>query len=144
MIGYSIYLILSGRLKAESAATARLETLKESIRTFVHTGFVFWESYDKMDEKEIQYVEVAIGLTERALLFFNKLPDSEAKNRENDKLLCKIKNNLAYYYAIRNKPEDSGTAKEYAEYIRERMSKYVEERDNWLDTYNFVYQQYHS
>lgn len=144
VIGYAIYLILSGRLEIESALTARLETLKGSIRLFVHSGFVFWESYDKTKKKESQYLEMAIGLTERALLFFNELPDNEAKNRENDKLLCKIKNNLAYYYAERKKPEDSDLAKEYAEYIRKRMSKYSEEKDNWLDTCNFVYQRYQS
>jgi len=144
VIGYAIYLILSGRLSAESAETARFETQRESIRLFVHIGFVFWESYDKTGKGEKEYVEVAIGLTERALLFFNELPDKEAKNRKNDKLLCKIKNNLAYYYAIRKKPEDSDLAKEYAEYIRERMSKYSEEKDNWLDTCDFVYQQYQS
>ena len=143
-IGYAIYLILSGKLATESVATTRLVTLREAIRTFVHIGFVFWESYDKTDEKENHLVEVAIGLTERALLFFNELPEKEARGKENDKLLCKIKNNLAYYYAIRNKPEDSDIAKEYAEYIRGRMSKYVDEKDNWLDTYNFVYQQYRS
>ena len=142
IVGYGIYLILSGRLSTESAATARLETLRESIRAFVHIGFVFWESYDKTGEKENHYVEVAIGLTERALLFFNELPDREAQSKENDKLLCKIKNNLAYYYAIRRKPEDGDIAKEYAEYIHVRMSKCVEEKENWLDTYNFVHQQY--
>ncbi len=142
IIGYAMYLLLSEKLKDESVKATRLQAIRESIQTFIHTGFVFWESYDKTGETEKECVEVAIGLTERALLFFNQLPENEIKTREGDKLLCKIKNNLAYYYAIRKKPEDSDIAKEYAGYISERVSRYIEEKDNWLNTHNFVYQQY--
>ncbi len=141
VISYTIYQILSGKLAAESAIIASSETLKESARAFVEIGFVFWKSYDEMSNEENQYIEIAITLTEHALFIFNRIPDREAKNRENDKLLCNIKNNLAYYYAIRNKPRDCDTAKEYAEYIYEKMSKYGKEKDNWLDTYTFVYRQ---
>lgn len=144
IVGYSVYLVLEGRLKIESASAAALETAAGCIRLFVHSGFIFWETYDKAEEKEIHYLEIAIGLTERALLFFNELPDKEAKIRKNDRLLCTIKNNLAYYYAERKQTEDSDLAKEYAEHIRKRISKYPEEKDNWLDTCDFVYQQYRS
>lgn len=142
VVGYSIYLILSGRLQTESASASRLETIKGSIRLFIHAGFVFWENYDNAKKKEAQHLDIAIGLTERALLFHNQLPEKEARNKENDRLLCLIKNNLAYYFALRGKAENKDLAKEYAEYIRERISKYSEEKDNWLDTYDFVKQQY--
>ena len=142
VIGYSIYLILSGRLQTESASASRLEAIKGSIRLFIHAGFVFWENYDNAKIKEVQHLEIAIGLTERALLFHNQLPEKEARNKENERSLCLIKNNLAYYFALRKKVEDRDIAREYAEYIREQISKYAEEKANWLDTYDFVKQQY--
>ena len=96
VIGYSIYLILSGRLQTESASASRLEAIKGSIRLFIHAGFVFWENYDNAKIKEVQHLEIAIGLTERALLFHNQLPEKEARNKENERSLCLIKNNLRY------------------------------------------------
>ena len=142
VIGYGIYLILSERLKIESASTARVETQKGSIRLFIHSGFIFWESYDNSKKKEKQYLEMAIALTEIALRYFSNLPDNEGASRENDKLLCQIKNNLAYYYAERKRAVDASLAKEYVEYLRERLSKYPELRELWQDTGEFVYQQY--
>ncbi len=142
VVGYSIYLILSGRLQIESASASRMESIKSAIRLFIISGYIFWENYDKTGKKETQFLELAIDLTERALSSFNELPEKEAGNRENDKLLCKIKNNLAYYFAEGKKPENKDTAIQYVEYLKERMSKYSEEKENWLDTYNFVYQQY--
>jgi hypothetical protein len=109
---------------------------------FIHSGFIFWQSYDNLSKKDKQYLEVAIGLTDRALRFFNELPDDQAKSRENDSLLCHIKNNLAYYYAERKKPEDSDLAQKYAEYLCERMSKYPDQWDNWRETCEFVKRQY--
>lgn len=84
----------------------------------------------------------AINITERALKVYNELPEGEAKKRENEKYYYLIKNNLAYYFAERNKPEDADIAKDYAEYIRKGFSKYPEEREAWQETYRFVYQQY--
>jgi len=144
VIGYGIYLILSERLKTESASTARIETQIGSIRLFIQSGFTFWRSYDNSRKRQKQYLEMAIELTEIALSYFSKLPDDEAGKRENDKLLCQIKNNLAYYYAERNRTADGDLAKEYVEYIHERLSKYSDLREAWQDTYEFVHQQYGS
>jgi hypothetical protein len=142
VIGYGIYLILSERLKIESASTARLETLKGSIYMFIHSGFIFWQSYDSLGKKEKQYLEIAIGLTDRALRFFNEFSDDEAKSRENDELLCHIKNNLAYYYAERKRPVDKDLVKEYIKYLCERISRYTEHKEDWLETAEFVNKQY--
>lgn len=140
--GYAIYLILSGRLKNESAEAARTESLKGSTLMFLHSGFVFWVTYDKQQIKDIHHIEMAIYLTERALRFFNEIPTGEAKNRGYNELLCKIKNNLAYYYAERKKPEDRNTAREFADYLRHKSTEYFENRENWTETCNFVKQQY--
>lgn len=143
-IGYFVYLVLKGILRSESATAASLENVVGCVRLFIHSGFIFWETYDKAKVKESHYLEIAISHTERALLYFNELSDNEAKIRYNDKLLCVLRNNLAYYYAERKQPKDSTLAKEYAEYIRKRISKYPEEKDNWLETCDFVYQLYGS
>jgi len=142
VIGYAIYLILSARLRTESASASRLESVQEAVRLFIHSGFVFWESYDKATKKEPQNLEIAIGLTERALIFYNQLPTKEAHNKENERQFCLIKNNLAYYFALRKEAEDRDTAREYAEYIRNKVSEYPGDKANWLDTYDFVKQQY--
>jgi len=142
--GWLLYIVISKQLKNETVSFARIETRRSSSHLFTRSGFVFWESYERAKGREPQYLEMAISLTERALLYFNEIPDEEAKKRENDRLLCEIKNNLAYYYAVRKSKDDKEVAREYAEYIYERLSKYATEKDNWLDTYRFVNQRYHS
>ena len=142
IVGYGIYLILSERLRADAAMAARVESLKGSIRLFLVSGYTYWEHYDTASDKMPKHLEMAIELTERALHSYNALPESEAKKRENEKECYRIKNNLAYYLAERKNPEDKSRAKEYADYIYGGFSKYPEEKANWLDTYDFVYQQY--
>ncbi len=140
VLGYGIYLILSGRLKTESALASRIEALKGAVRQFLISGYMFWEYYENTGKKQAEFLKLAIDFTERALATFNELPADEAKKRDNEKALCKIKNNLAYYYADALEAED--IAKEYAEYIKKMMPKYAEEKENWLDTYNHVYQRF--
>jgi len=142
VIGSAIYLIVLGQLQAKTTSIARVEAKKGSVRLFIHAGFVFWESYDRAAKKELTYLEVAIGLTERALNFYYQIPSKEAEDRETQRSFCLIRNNLAYYFALRKRPEDKDLAREYADYIRERVSDYAEDRANWLDTYDFVKSQY--
>ena len=142
IVGYGIYLILSGRLRAAAAVAASIESLKGSVRLFLVSGYTCWEHYEITGNKIPKYLEMAIELTGRAFHTYNALPESEAKKRENEKECYRIKNNLAYYLAERKKPEDKDTAKEYADCIHDGFSKYPEEKANWLDTYDFVYQQY--
>lgn len=142
VIGSAVYLIVLGQLQAKTASTARVETTKGSVRLFIHAGFVFWESYDRAVKKEPNYLEIAIGLTERALDFYYQIPSKEAEDRETQRSFCLIRNNLAYYFALRKRPEDKDLAREYADYIRERVSDYAKDKANWLDTYDFVKSQY--
>lgn len=114
------------------------------MRVSIVLGYAFWESYDNADkeEKNIQDINMAIALTERALKYHNQLPEDRVHDRENEKEFCLIKNNLAYYFALRKKPENRAVAREYAEYIRNCASRYAEQKDNWLETCEFVKQQY--
>ena len=140
--GYGIYVILSGRLKNESELASRIETAKGCARLFDQMGYTFWGYYDKRGKGDPQYLEMALYLTERSLMYFNELPANEVKMQENNKLLCGLKNNLAYYYAERQKPEDKDIAKEYAEYIQKKISNYPEEKEAWQDTRDFVKKRY--
>ncbi len=142
VVGYLLYLLLSERLKEEARDAAREQSTKETVTSFIHIGFVFWLSFDNTGQTEKELIESSIGITERALLFFNQLSKDYTKSSDGDKMLCKINNNLAYYYGILQKPEHRELAHEYAGYIKARMSRYPEERTNWQDTYDFVYRQY--
>lgn len=141
VVGYAIYLILSGRLEHESASASRIEVTRGATRVSAHLGYIFWVNYERT-RTEPQYLDMAISLTERAHGYFDELPEREVKKRENEILLCVIKNNSAYYLAERNRPEDKGLAIEFAEFIRDKASKYHEHRDNWLDTCTFVDNKY--
>lgn len=138
-IGYAVYQILSGRLQTESASASRVEMTRGSARLFTHLGYVFWGKYKRTDKKERQYLDVAIDITEHGLRYMSELPE---KKRENEILLCHIRNNLAYYLAERKNVEDKKLAKDYIEYIQKRIQKYPTYKAAWLDTCNFVRQQY--
>lgn len=62
--------------------------------------------------------------------------------RKHERLICDVKNNLAYYYAKRGSPVDRKTAREFADYIEERISKYPDAKETWVDTVEFVRKQY--
>lgn len=139
LIGYGVYQALSGRLKNESASISRVVMTRGSARLFTHLGYVFWGEYKQPHKEDRQYLNVAIALTEHGLRYMNELPEEE---RENEILLCTLKNNLAYYFADRKDPKDKELARDYVEYIRKRIQKYATHRTEWLDTCNFVKQQY--
>lgn len=138
-VGYGSYQILSGRLQTESASASHVEMTRGAARLFTHLGYLFWEKYKRTDKEELQYRDLAIDITEHGLRYMSELPEKE---RENEELLCTIKNNLAYYLAERNEAKDKELAKDYVEYIRKRIQKYPAEKAAWLDTCNFVRQRY--
>ena len=142
VIGYAIYLIVLGQLQTKTAMTVRTETTKGAIRLFIHDGFIFWENYDKAVDKDPNYLEIAIAHTERALEFHNQLPSGETEDRATRLSFCLIRNNLAYYFALRKRPEDRDLAMEYAEYVRKQASNFPGERANWIETYQFVKREY--
>lgn len=136
--GYLVYQIISGRLQKESAEIARITTIKHCAKWFNYIGFNFWQAYEQTRGRNRQYLEMAINFTQRGFSYFGELPESEREKHENDELLCKIKNNLGYYLAERNKAEDKDLSRECADYIRQRFLKYPENKDDWLDTCTFI------
>lgn len=138
-VGYGSYQFLSGRLQTESASASRHEMTRGAARLFTHLGYVFWEKYKPRDKETLQYRDLAIDITEQGLRYMSELPEKE---RENEELLCTIKNNLAFYLAARNKAKDKPLAKDYVEYILKRIQQYPAHKAAWLDTCDFVRRQY--
>ena len=138
VFGGGIYYILSRRIEERAKTAAYDEIMRGSARLMTHIGYVFWGKYKRRKE-ETQYLDLAIEVTGYGLGYMSRLPE---KKRENQRLLCTIKNNLAYYLATRNDPADKELAKQYAEYIRTKIQTFPDEKQRWLDTFNFVAQQY--
>lgn len=102
-------------------------------------------------KKDIWNLDQAIKVTERGYdLYATKLEERKKGDSESERIICKIKNNLAYYYAEKQKlgtvtPGEKALAQELVEYTYKRKGKYPkdrEEREHWVDTYNFVRHQF--
>lgn len=90
----------------------------------------------------VEYLNRAIERTMKALEFTKELDE-----REYEELICVCKNNLAYYLAKRQeqgKAElgDRELARDYAKYVRNRVEKYPRRRATFIDTIDFVNQQF--
>ena len=140
VIGYTIYIILSDKLKQDAAKSARVEALKISIRLFIVSGYTCWEHYETT--KSSSYLEMAIELTQRALETYVSLSKEGEKIDEIDREYYLIENNLAYYYAEKGNEDDKETAIKYAKDIYEQTDKFPKDKENWLDTYHFVKEKY--
>ena len=96
-------------------------------------------------KKDIWKLDQAIKATRRGYdLYVSELDEQE---RESERLICLAKNNLAYYYAERQKfvtvtSGEKKLAQDFAKYIYDRIDRYPEEAENWIDTYKFVQQQF--
>lgn len=128
--------ILSEALRNEARSEAKKIMLKLGTKTLIDIGYVYWKDY-KISKKE-EYLKLAISVTEQAYNDFARYLDES----ENELLICWLKNNLAYYYAMRGRLEDGVVARQYAEYLHDRLHKYHEPRSEFLDTYRYVQQEY--
>ena len=135
------YFILSSILQAESAKEVRKETIKAQARLLTYSGFIYWNDYEINKKTQNIYRDMAIELTEYAYAdYASKL--EKLADKELQKLICDIKNNLAYYYAERQNPNDRDRALEYAEYIHGKIKEFPTLKTEWEDTLVFVRQRY--
>lgn len=143
--GYLVYRLLEAlnerrtertyREAQKADETLRLRTLSH---LYIHSGYTCWNFYK--GTKQALYLEQAISDTETAR---NRYADNlDEQERENQKTICIIRNNLAYYYAERKRLEDKKIARDYAEYIYSKIIEFPERRLSWEDTYDFVRRQY--
>ena len=128
--GYFIYLIISVQTQAAARTAAEEEMQKSSAALMTYIGLSYWYDYRDSGPKNMNYLNQAIDLTQGAYSSHAMQLDE----RKHEKLVCSILNNLAYYYAKRASPNDRQKARDYAEYIEKRSSKYPDEAEHWEDT----------
>lgn len=132
--GLGIFCILSTRIQKQATSAAQTEMLKTTTALQSDIGWSYWINYQIT--KDPQCLDMAIQLAQAAL---TKADDLDKRQPENELNICNFNNNLAYYLAERQRPEDKEVARAYAKYIYERLSKFPEkDHKAWVDTYKFV------
>lgn len=143
--GYLVYRVLEGIIERRAEhiySDMRLADEAERFRSMagerIHSGYTYWLFYKNTNQ--FSFLEQAITETERA--YSRYAVNLDEGERPNQLVICAIRNNLAYYYAERQRPEDKKLARDYAEYINNKISIFPESRETWEDTYNFVLERY--
>lgn len=116
----AIYTVVNSKKEALKATQIALNLNPNNPGLITSLGYVYWYFGD---------TEKAIAETEKAL----KLIKTE---KEDDELLLKIKNNLAYYYAELGKNEKE--AREYAELSYRHKEKFGKFKAWYIDVYGYV------
>lgn len=139
------YQILKKRIEADVKKIADETYLKSIIRTMIEIGLMCWKNYNAEHHKEVRE-----SLLQHAIEFTNDAYNRYAvnlddKKRENDKIICLLKNNLAYYWAewchIGMGTETARSlAIDYANEIYQKKSKFPDKAESFVDTYNFVHE----
>lgn len=123
--GYVIYrMVLQGVETHIKGVATKVENIW-NIRERINVGYDYWEQSKTGAFRE--KLDAAISITEEAL-YMNPSEEDE----------CLIKNNLAFYYAVRGLSEDILKAKDYAKYIKEKAPAYDSLAIACLITYGFV------
>jgi len=143
IMGGAIYKIISKTVEEDMMSLARAQhhitlatvNLIDSLKDW--TDYQATNNFNKLNQT-IERTEEAYDL--HATHLDDQVPETE-------KLICWIKNNLAYYLAERKKlgkalPGDDALAKQCAKYSYDRIHKYPENSDSWADTYQFVQKQF--
>ncbi|MBA7496198.1 hypothetical protein ES702_06796 [subsurface metagenome] len=130
--------------QVDSKATRRTERETDKILTgfYLELSIIYWRQYEKhykegkvvISKNEKNFLDLAIETGEKALQKSHGLD-----KKEFEKLICDVKNNLAYHLAVRDLPDDSPRAITLAEYIYKRVPRF-DYRDVWIwvETYAFV------
>ena len=134
--GYFIYLLILEKTKAAAQSAAEEEAHRVSAGVLTHVGLSYWHDFQRTTDSND--LNEAIDVTELAYSRHTEHLDE----RKHERLICDVKNNLAYYYAKRGSPVDRKTAKVFADYVEERSSKYPDAKETWVDTVEFVRKQY--
>ena len=119
---------------------------------FLNMGYFHWQHYKidyKLEEKEenkqnayaLHHRKLAIDLTEDAYKLIQQLNIDDLKYEE---LKCQIMNNLGYYLTTRGEEKDRELSIRCAYYIRERIDKFPDRRNEWQDTFDYITQKYGS
>lgn len=139
VVGVLVYYILRKLLEEKAGSAAKTEMTRSSAFLLNYVGYVYWRDYEaskQAQRAQYEYLSRAIELTESAYCDYASL----LSERENELLICEIKNNLASYLAERQefpqerKPEDKKIAQQFASYIYRRLSKFPKRKEEWYKT----------
>ena len=135
LVGAVAYKIITGTLERRLLSRVHELQYRTMATTKTHVGHTYWKNFKKF--ADITDLDLAIDLSEEA--YKDYASHLNEKEPDNEKLICWIKNNLAYYYAERGKLEDGAKARRYAEYIFERSDKFESSFEADLNsTYKYV------
>ncbi len=123
-----------------------IEDNNNNILAMIHANvyaMAFWGDYKATGNTE--YLNRAI---ERMRVAYHEYASKLDKEKsENEKLICWIKNNWAYYLAERRKCKvsqkgDEDLARKFAKEAYEKIGEFPEHAEAWSDTYQFVQEQF--
>lgn len=143
-----IFKIIVDSIKASTVkdTESMIKDNSNNIQATIHANvyaMAFWSDYKATGKTE--YLNRAI---ERTRVAYNEYASKLDKEKsENEKLICWIKNNWAYYLAERRKCKvsqkgDEDLARNYAKEAYEKIGKFPEHAEAWSDTYKFVQEQF--
>lgn len=153
VIGLSLYLALSERLRGEAERSAFMESQRAIAHMYASRGFFLWEDYEEQKKKkkkpskyDYRSLNRAIRLTMEADSDYASSLDEQ--DRRYQSLICDIRNNLAAYLAIRKRDKglvekgDGELAHAYIKYILNKIEDYPGKAAEWADTAKEVESQF--
>jgi len=124
VLGAAVYVIVRQTLLRETEQRIIIERTKFRARLATNLGYSVYKL--KLLEEAIQFTKEAHDLTKGL----------DEKERENQRLIGAIRNNLASYFAEAGYEKD--LARGYAKYIYKIRHKFPENSETWEQTYNEV------
>lgn len=143
VVGYGVYRILEKNIEDLAKKLMDQTYLRALATTIMRLGYTFWESYEADRRRNIN-LKHAIELTNHANEHVVNLDETK---KENQRLICKVRNNLAYYLAELCRlgigtDVDRNLALDHAEYVFGKKEIFAgEELEQIIHTYNYVRQQ---
>ena len=121
VLGGAVYVIVRQTLLKETEQRINIERIKLRARLATSLGYAVYK---------MNLLQEAIEFTKEAHDLAN---DLDEKERENQRLIGAIRNNLASYFAEAG--QDKDLARGYAKYIYNIRHKFPEQSETWEKTY---------
>ena len=146
-LAWALYIIIEKKIENRVDDLMNEIYFRSLVRTYSNIGYMCWsfaETEFKKTKKE-PYLKQAVIFTNYA---YKRSEILDKKNRENEKTICTVKNNLAFYLAEcckegisilgRNLKENAKLAIDFADEIKIKISTYSDHTKEWLATYDHV------
>ena len=146
--GYGTYKILSSQIEDKVIANTESRYQKSLAYQRVSLAYAYWLLYENSDHQETAevYLNKAIEHTRRA--YDEQVVRLNANTPEVERLICQIRNNLAYYVSEKHMkfgPVDSATQAEslsFVKWLESRVEDYPSDTAIYLHTIETVRERY--